>query len=114
MNSKSGKASAVAVLAMAALALPLSALAQVAVVLNSRDATVSLIDQATFKEVARLDVGKEPHHLYPTPDNKTLIVANAVSDDLHFLDPRTGEIRGRLRNIIDPYHLAFCPTAAGS
>jgi len=109
MISMSVRASVIASLAMAECAMPVHALAQVAVVLNSRDATVSLIDQATFKEVARLGVGKEPHHLYPTPDNETLIVGNAVSDELHFLDPRTGEIRGRLRNIIDPYHLAFSP-----
>jgi YVTN family beta-propeller protein len=108
MISKWGRASAIAAVAMAA-ALPIRAGAQVVVVLNSRDATVSLIDQASFKEIARHPVGKEPHHLYPTPDNKTLIVANAVSDDLHFLDPVTGEVRGRLRDIIDPYHLAFSP-----
>ena len=79
------------------------------IVLNSRDASVSLIDQSTFAEVGRVAVGKEPHHLYPKPDNETLIVGNAVSNDLHFLDPRTGEVRGRLRNIDDPYQLAFSP-----
>jgi YVTN family beta-propeller protein len=88
---------------------PVQARLPYVMVLNSRDANVSLIDQATFKEVARVDVGKEPHHLYPTPDNRTLIVANAVSNDLHFLDPETGAVRGRLRNIDDPYQLAFSP-----
>ena len=62
-------------------------------VLNSRDASVSLIDQKTFTEVGRIDVGKEPHHLYPKPDGKSLIVANAMSNDLHFLDPVTGAPR---------------------
>jgi YVTN family beta-propeller protein len=108
MISKSGGAWAVALIAMAA-AMPIHAHAQLAVVLNSRDATVSLIDQTTFMEVARHPVGKEPHHLYPTPDNRTLIVGNAVSDDLHLLDPVTGEVRGRVRDIIDPYHLGFSP-----
>ena len=79
------------------------------IVLNSRDASVSLIDQASFAEVGRVAVGKEPHHLYPKPDNETLIVGNAMSNDLHFLDPRTGEVRGRLRNIDDPDQLAFSP-----
>ena len=100
---------AAAVLAAAAFALPAVAAAQYAIVLNSRDASVSLIDQTTFKEVGRVDVGKEPHHLYPMPDGKTLIVANAVSNDLHFLDPSSGKVLGRLRGIDDPYQLAFSP-----
>jgi YVTN family beta-propeller protein len=83
--------------------------AQVVVVLNSRDASVSLIDQKTFAEVGRVDVGKEPHHLYPKPDGKSLIVANAISNDLHFLDPVTGQIQRRVLDIDDPYQIGFSP-----
>lgn len=79
------------------------------VVLNSRDASVSLIDQTSYAEIGRVAVGKEPHHLYPTPDNRQLIVASAVSNELHFLDPLSGEMRSRLRDIDDPYQLAFSP-----
>ncbi len=86
-----------------------SASATVVVVLNSGDATISLIDQATRKELRRLDVGKEPHHLMATPDGKTLIVANAAGNDLMFLDPRTGEIQRRVRDIRDPYQIGFSP-----
>jgi len=85
------------------------AAAQVAVVLNSRDATVSLIDQRSFAEVGRLDVGKEPHHLYLVPDGRSLIVANAMSNDLHFLDPVDGRLQRRVRNIDDPYQIGFSP-----
>jgi hypothetical protein len=92
-----------------ALARASAPASRVAIVLNSRDASVSLIDQASLREVGRVEVGKEPHHLYPMPDNSALIVANAVSDDLHFLDPSTGRVLGRLRNIDDPYQLAFSP-----
>lgn len=81
----------------------------VVVVLNSADASVSLVDQTTRTEIARFTVGKEPHHLYPTPDGKRLIVANAMSNDLHFLDPRTGQVLDRLRNIEDPYQIGFSP-----
>ncbi|MCL4744204.1 MAG: beta-propeller fold lactonase family protein [Burkholderiaceae bacterium] len=88
---------------------PPAARAQVAIVLNSRDATVSLIDQKTYTETARIDVGKEPHHLYLKPDGKSLIVANAVSNDLHFLDPRTGQLQRRMRNVDDPYQIGFSP-----
>lgn len=85
------------------------ALAQVAVVLNSRDANVSLIDQKTFTEVGRVAVGKEPHHLYLKPDGRSLIVANAQSNDLHLLDPVTGQLQRRIRDIDDPYQVGFSP-----
>ncbi len=78
-------------------------------VLNSRDANVSLVDRATLSESSRIPVGKEPHHLYPTPDGRSLIIGNAVSDDLHFLDPLTGALQKRVPNIADPYQLAFSP-----
>ena len=44
-----------------------------------------------------------------TPDGKTLIVANAASNDLHFLDPISGEVRQRVRNIADPYQIGYSP-----
>ena len=78
-------------------------------VLNSLDATVSVIDPATWKEVRRLSTGKEPHHLYMTPDEKSVIVANALADSLTFIDPRTAEIQKTVRGILDPYHLRFSP-----
>jgi YVTN family beta-propeller protein len=98
-----------AALACATFTLPSWGCAQVVIVLNSRDASVSLIDAQTYREVGRVDVGKEPHHLVPMPDGRRLIVANAVSNDLTFLDPVTGQVRGRLRGIDDPYQLAFSP-----
>lgn len=83
--------------------------ANVVVVLNSRDASVSLIDQATHKEIAVIPVGKEPHHLMPTPDNKSLIVAAAMSNELFMLDPKTGQMQSRIKNIVDPYQIGFSP-----
>jgi len=94
---------------LACSTLPAFSAAQVAIVLNSRDASVSLVDQKTFSEVGRVDVGKEPHHLYPMPDGKSLIVANAMSNDLFFLDPATGQVQRRLRDIDDPYQVGFSP-----
>jgi len=83
--------------------------ANVVVVLNSRDATVSLLDQATYQEVGSFQVGKEPHHLMATPDNKSLIVASAVGNELIFLDPKSGQIQSRLKDIVDPYQIGFSP-----
>lgn len=78
-------------------------------VLNSLDASVSVIDPVQWKEVKRLPTGKEPHHLYMTPDEKSVIVANALGDSLTFIDPRTAEIQRVVRGIVDPYHLRFSP-----
>src|SRR5450830_1483866 len=91
------------------LLLSASAQATVVVVLNSGDASVTLLDQATYKEINTFSVGKEPHHLMATPDNKSLIVASATGNQLIFLDPRTGEIQRQLRGIIDPYQIGFSP-----
>ncbi|WP_436232450.1 YncE family protein, partial [Escherichia coli] len=46
-------------------------------VLNSLDANISIVDPVTWQETARIPTGKEPHHLYLTPDEKSLVVANA-------------------------------------
>jgi YVTN family beta-propeller protein len=78
-------------------------------VLNSKDADVSVIDPVTWRVVKRFATGKEPHHLYLTPDEKSLIIANAFSDSLTFVDPRTAEIQRTVRGILDPYQLRFSP-----
>ena len=78
-------------------------------VLNSLDASVSVIDPERWVETARIPTGKEPHHLYLTPDEKSLVVANALGDSLTFLDPRTAQVQRVLRDISDPYHLRFSP-----
>jgi YVTN family beta-propeller protein len=83
--------------------------ANVVVVLNSRDASVSLLDQASYKEIGTIAVGKEPHHLMATPDNKSLIVASALGNELVFLDPKTGQVQNRVKDIIDPYQIGFSP-----
>lgn len=98
-------------LAVACALLPTAAGAQVLpiFVLNSLDASVSVIDPASWSETRRISTGKEPHHLYLTPDEKSLIVANAGSDSLTFIDPRTAEVQRTVRNVLDPYHLRFSP-----
>jgi DNA-binding beta-propeller fold protein YncE len=78
-------------------------------VLNSLDASVSVVDPVSWQETRRIATGKEPHHLYMTPDEKSVIVANALSDSLTFIDPRTGEVQKVVRDIVDPYHLRFSP-----
>jgi YVTN family beta-propeller protein len=47
--------------------------------------------------------------LYLTPDEKSVIVANALSDSLTFIDPRTAQIQRTVTGILDPYQLRFSP-----
>lgn len=89
--------------------LPLYAQRPPVFVLNSLDASISVIDPVSWQELRRIPTGKEPHHLYLTPDEKSLIVANALSDSLTFVDPRTAEVQRVVRDIVDPYHLRFSP-----
>lgn len=76
-------------------------------VLNSLDASVSVINPADWTEKQRIATGKEPHHIYMTPDEKSVIVANSAGDSLTFLNPRTAEVQRVVYGIIDPYQLQF-------
>ena len=78
-------------------------------VLNSLDATISVIDPVSFTELRRLPTGKEPHHLYLSPDERSLLVANAMSDTLTLVDPKTGLVQRTIAGVDDPYQLRFSP-----
>jgi len=82
---------------------------EIAVVLNSQDATVSLINKASYAELRRIPVGKEPHHLMQTPGGDELIVASSAGNELLFLDAASGEVTRRLARIADPYQIGFSP-----
>ena len=79
------------------------------VVLNSGEASVSLIDMPTRKVIKTVPVGKEPHHLMMTPDQKMLLIANAAGNDVVIMNPGTGELTGKIPNIIDPYQIGYSP-----
>jgi DNA-binding beta-propeller fold protein YncE len=95
----------------AALGLVVSAgvRAEGIVVLNSEEASYSIINPSTRMEVQRLPIGREPHHLMMTPDGKDLLIASTATNELLVLDPRTAERRGVVRNIVDPYQLGYSP-----
>lgn len=82
---------------------------KLAVVLNSGEATVSLIDMPTRKVIKTVAVGKEPHHLMLTPDEKTLLIANAAGNDVDLMNPVSGELAGKIPNVIDPYQIGYSP-----
>lgn len=83
--------------------------AGLAIALNSADGTLSLIDTGTYKVLGKANACKEPHHLIPSLDDKSAIVACAASNQLVFFDMKTGKEQKRIRDISDPYHLGFSP-----
>ena len=97
------------VLALVLSALSVHAASYPIFVMNSLDASVSVIDPARWTETRRIPTGKEPHHMYLTPDEKSLVIANALSDSLLFVDPKTAEVQRTVRGILDPYQLRFSP-----
>ena len=98
---------------MAAFALALAASsgarADSVLVLNSEDASYSILSRSQRAEMQRLPVGREPHHLMLTPDGKEVLIGSTATNELLVLDAKTGERRGVQRNIIDPYQLGFSP-----
>ena len=80
----------------------------IAIVLNSGDASLSLVDMAHGTELRRIPVLREPHHVALSPDGRDLLVGDAGANEMLFLDPATGEIKRRVP-MADPYHLAFSP-----
>jgi DNA-binding beta-propeller fold protein YncE len=88
---------------------PLSAWAAgIAFIVNSAGASISVVDMATLKEVRRIPVLREPHHLVLSPDGRSLLVGDTVGNQMLFLDPNTGAIQQRLA-VADPYQLQFSP-----
>ncbi len=91
------------------LPIQVGAQARPVFVLNSLDASISVIDPLNWKETQRISTGKQPHHMYLTPDQKSIIIANAGADSLTFIDPLTAQVQRTARGILDPYQLAFSP-----
>ena len=88
-------------------ASPASA-AALAIVVNSGDATLSVLDATSGTELRRVPVLREPHHLALSPNGKELLIGDAGGNEMLFLDPITGEIRRRVP-VADPYQLQFSP-----
>jgi DNA-binding beta-propeller fold protein YncE len=98
---------------IAALALLLgagsAARADQVIILNSEDASYSIVSRGMRTEIARVPIGREPHHLMTTPDGKELLIASTVTNELVGVDVKTGERKRVVRDIIDPYQLGFSP-----
>jgi DNA-binding beta-propeller fold protein YncE len=79
-----------------------------AFVVNSSGASISLIDMSSEKELRRVPVLREPHHVALSPDGKSLLVGDTVGNEMLFFDPASGALQKRMP-IADPYQLGFSP-----
>src|SRR5262249_52383310 len=84
--------------------------ASTAVVLNSDDDTISVVDGGSYKETARVHIGRGPHLLILTPDGQALIIAMSGGNELVFIDRISGTEKQRIA-VSDPYQLGFSPNA---
>jgi len=75
---------------------------------NSRGNTVDVIDPATFKVIRSFLVGRNPQHVVPSWDLKTLWVNNDKGNSLTPIDAITGAV-GPNVDVHDPYNLYFTP-----
>jgi len=75
---------------------------------NSEGASVDVIDPKTYKIVDHFAVGKQPQHIVPAYDLKTLWVLDDMGNDLIKIDPATGK-KGETVPVDDPYNLYFTP-----
>ncbi|MBN9559139.1 MAG: YncE family protein [Alphaproteobacteria bacterium] len=82
--------------------------AGLAFVLNSGGASISVVDMSTEKELRRIPVLREPHHLALSPNGRELLVGDTVGNEMLFLDPGTGNVIRRMP-VADPYQLGFSP-----
>ncbi|MBB5690345.1 YncE family protein [Roseomonas alkaliterrae] len=97
-----------ALLMLCLLAAARPAAADLVYVLNSTDATISILDAFTRQEVRRIPALREVHHLVLSPDGRDLLIADSGGNEIFFVDPATGDVRRRER-ISNPYHLDFSP-----
>ncbi len=75
---------------------------------NSGSNTVDEIDPKTFRIIRHFAVGRQPQHVTPSWDMKTLWVLNDLGDSLTQVDPMTGKPL-RTIHVEDPYNMYYTP-----
>jgi DNA-binding beta-propeller fold protein YncE len=75
---------------------------------NSDSNSVDVIDPRTFRIVDHFKVKRQPQHVTPSYDLKTLWVLNDLGDSLTKIDPATGK-KGETIRVKDPYNMYYTP-----
>ncbi len=78
---------------------------------NTLSNSVTVIDPATYQVLRTVKVGREPQHVVPSWDLRTLWVNNDLGNSLTPINSVTGEF-GRPVAVRDPYNLYFTPDGA--
>jgi YVTN family beta-propeller protein len=75
---------------------------------NSGSNSVDIIDPKTYKIVRHFAVGRQPQHVVPSYDMKSLWVLNDLGDSVTHIDPATGQ-KGKTIRVEDPYNMYYTP-----
>jgi len=78
---------------------------------NNATDTVQVIDPKSFRVIATYPTGREPQHVVPSWDMKTLWVNDDLGNNMVPINPITG-MPGKPVNVEDPYNLYFTPDGA--
>jgi YVTN family beta-propeller protein len=65
-------------------------------VVNTQDASISLVDLQSLKEEKRIPVGKRPYGIAITPDARTVAVGVEDEETIKFFSLPEGELKGQL------------------
>lgn len=87
--------------ALALALVPLSAAAQVLVVLNKSDHEAALVDPATYQVLAKLPTGQGPHEAAVAPDGRTAYVSNYGSFGVFREGERPQMVSGNTITVLD-------------
>jgi YVTN family beta-propeller protein len=75
---------------------------------HTKSGDVWVIDPATLAVIARYPTGRQPQHVVPSYDMRTLYVTDSRDNHLLAFDPITG-LPGQRIPVIDPYNMYFTP-----
>jgi YVTN family beta-propeller protein len=75
---------------------------------NTGSNRVDIIDPQRFRVVRHFKVGRQPQHVTPSYDLKTLWVLNDLGDSVTRIDPATGNKRDTVK-VKDPYNMYYTP-----
>ena len=75
---------------------------------NTQSDSVDVIDPATYRVMDHFLVGKQPQHVTPSYDLKTLWVLNDKGNSLTRIDPQTGTKQQTIP-VLDPYNMYYTP-----
>jgi YVTN family beta-propeller protein len=76
---------------------------------NSGGSSVTVIDPATRRVIATYPSGRNPQHVVPGYDMRTLYVTNDLANSLTPINPDTGRPAGPNIGVDDPYNMYFTP-----